>query len=131
MEFRYPRHPNRLNARHPRIIEDLLELNKAGDGETVTTMITMLRDLYENNLDSRYVKKLKGLPLWELKTKARGGKKGGARIYFFVTEENEAALVNAEIKNDTKANMQKLSEALDVLEAYQEGIKVLDERKTL
>jgi hypothetical protein len=63
MEFRYPRHPNRLNAKHPRIIEDLLELNKAGKEETVTAMIAMLRDLYDHDLESRYVKKLKGLPL--------------------------------------------------------------------
>jgi Phage derived protein Gp49-like (DUF891) len=128
MEFRYACHPNRLTAEHPRIIEDLLELATSGKQEAVDAMIEMLEDFHIYGLESRFVKKLKGLPVWELKTKSRGGLKGGSRIYFFMTEEKEAVLVNAEVKAEAKVSSSKLEEVLDILEAYLDGKPVLEGR---
>jgi hypothetical protein len=130
MEFLYARHPNHLRAEHPRIIEDLLDLANLGKQEAVNAMIEMLEDLHIHGLESRFIKKLKGLPLWELKTKSRGGQKGGSRIYLFVTEDNKAALINAEIKADNQASIHKLEEALDILEAYIAGKPVLEGRRS-
>jgi hypothetical protein len=90
----------------------------------------MLEDFHIYGFESRFVKKLKGLPIWELKTKSQGGLKGGSRIYFFITEEKEAALVNAEVKAEAKASISKLEEVLDILEAYLEGKPVLEGRSS-
>jgi len=40
-------------------------------------MIDMLEDLYRKGGESRFVRKLRGLPLFELKTRARGNRRGG------------------------------------------------------
>lgn len=117
MEFRYARHPNRLEAEHPRIIEDLL------DQAAVDSMVLMLSDLYTNGLDSRFVKKLKDLPFWELKTRSRGGKKGGARVYFAVVD-GSAVLFNAEVKTGDTPSKHKLEEAAEILLAHRRGMPV-------
>ncbi len=127
VRFRLARHPNRLDAKHSRIIEDLLGLAKAGQQEAVNTMVTMLADFHEQGFESRFVKKLKGLPIWELKSRARGGAKGGSRVYFFVTGEAEVAIVNAESKSGDAPSSYKLDEVAEILFAYQQGIEVLED----
>jgi Phage derived protein Gp49-like (DUF891) len=113
------RHPDKVNSVHPRIIEDLLELSE--DNQlAINAMIEMLHDLYKQDLNTRYAKKLKDYPLWELKTRARGGIKGGARIYFFI-ENDIAFIVNAEVKTGNEPSEHKLEEALEILVAHRAG----------
>jgi Phage derived protein Gp49-like (DUF891) len=117
--------PNRLQATHPRLIEDLLEFVEQQEQLAVNSMILMIEDLYQQGLDSRFVKKLKHLPIFELKTRSRGGGKGGARVYFFTNTKNEAILCNAEIKEGNSPNQQKLEEAAEMFLAYEAGIDIL------
>ena len=122
MRLYLARHPDKPNSQHPRIIEDLLELcvhHQLG----VNAMIQMLHDLYKYDLETRFVKKMIDYPLWELKTRARGGEKGGARIYFFV-ESNIAYICNAEVKSGNEPSEQKLEEALEILVAHRAGRKI-------
>jgi hypothetical protein len=127
VRFRLARHPERLTAKNSRIIEDLLELAKTGHQEVVNTMITMLEDFHKHGFESRYVKKLKGLPIWELKSRSRGGAKGGARVYFFLTGENEAAIINAESKTGDAPSSSKLDEVAAILFAHEAGVPVLED----
>jgi hypothetical protein len=127
VRFLYARHPFRLSAKHPRIIEDLLELIYQGKQEAVNAIILMLEDFYIQGIESRFCKKLQGLPIWELKTRSRGGLKGGARVYFFFLENNRAVLINAEYKADTTASITKLEEVAQVILAYTNGIRVFEE----
>jgi hypothetical protein len=122
MEFRYARHPNRLDAENPRIIEDLLELAQQDQG-AVNSIIQMLEDLLASGTQSRYCKKLKNLPFWELKTRSRGGVKGGARLYFAVVD-GDAVLFNAEFKTGDLPSAHKLEEAAEILLAHRQGVGV-------
>jgi hypothetical protein len=112
--------PDRLDARSPRIIEDWLELVKAGQQLAVNAMVEMMADLHQNGHKSRFIKSLKGLPLLELKTTSRGGEKGGSRIYFFFAE-SAAVICNCEVKKDDEASETVLDEALAMLKAYGNG----------
>lgn len=114
VRLRPTRHPLRLDAKHPLIIEELLELAESGQQEAVEAMVTMLEDLHLHGLESRFVRALKGLPLFELKTASRGGAKGGSRVYFFTNTQGEALIVNCEVKVGDKADQQKLKTALAV-----------------
>ncbi len=125
MVFHLARHPHRLSAPHPRIIEDLLEMVQNNQQESVNSIIGMLQDFYTNGRDSRYLEKLKQLPFHELKTRSRGGQKGGARVYLFLTNDDEAVIVNAEIKTGNKPDEMKLEEVAIVLRAYRLGIQVI------
>jgi hypothetical protein len=120
-----PRHPERLNAQHSRIIEDLLEIASAGQQDALNSIITMLEDLTVHGLKCRYAKTLQGTPIWELKTRSRGGQKGGARVYWFPLQlmqddqpEIFAVIVNAEVKAADTANRAKLAEALELYLAF-------------
>lgn len=88
----------RRAALRPAVIEDLLALAEAGQQQAVDAAILMLADFYRHGTESRYVKKLQGLPVWELKTQARGGAKGGMRVYFYFRTDGAAVIVNAESK---------------------------------
>ena len=121
------RHPARLDAKHPLIVENLLEISQANHQEALNSIIQMLEDLLQNELNSRYAKTLQGTPIWELKTRSRGGIKGGARVYWFPlqilegdTKEIIAVLVNAEVKPESKPNKQKLLEALEVYFSFKQ-----------
>jgi hypothetical protein len=118
--LRFAYNPTRLDARNPRLIEEWLELVKAGQQLAVNAMVDMMADLHQNGHKSRFIKSLKGLPLLELKTTSRGGEKGGARIYFFFTE-GEAVICNCEVKKDDEASETVLNEALAMLNAYSNG----------
>jgi len=121
MRLLLARHPDRLSARHPLIIEEFLELVYEGKVEAVHAMITMLSDLHVHGRNSRYLRNLAGTPLWELKTQSRGGVKGGSRVYLFVTQYDEAGIVNCEVKDEDGASTQKLKLVLQVLRAYTAG----------
>lgn len=64
------------------VVRDLLAMRAVGQRAAVTAIIRMVRDLKASGRDSRYALPLKGLPLWELKTRSRGGEKGGARVWW-------------------------------------------------
>jgi hypothetical protein len=115
--------PTRLDARNPRIIEEWLELVKAGQQLAVNAVVDMMADLHQNGHTSRFIKSLKGLPLLELKTTSRGGEKGGARIYFFFAE-GEAVICNCEVKADDAPSSTVLKEALAMRSAFESGIKI-------
>lgn len=88
----------RPNAQRPAVIDDLLGLAEEGRQEAVDTAILMLADLYLQGHASAYAKKLKGVPVWELKSHARGGAKGGTRVYFYFRRDGSARIVSAESK---------------------------------
>jgi hypothetical protein len=119
------RRPNRLDAAHPRIIEDLLDMLIEDGQMAVDSAIEMLTSLYQEGTQSRFARKLQGLPLWELKTSSRGGVKGGARVYFFVSSFGNAIAVNAEVKIDSSPSQSKVAEALAIFKAYNQGIAVV------
>lgn len=87
----------------------------------VKAMIDMLEDLHAHGAESRFVRKLRGIPLFELKTQTRGRSKGGARIYFAFTPHGQALLLGAEVKAGLAPSTAKLEEALAVLVAYRGG----------
>jgi hypothetical protein len=109
----------RSKASNPTIIEDLLELARGGKQDAVNACIIMLQDLYKRGLESRFVKKLAGIQLWELKTRSRGGQKGGARVYFHVTSTNEALVICAESKSGDAPSATKLKEALQIIQDFE------------
>ncbi len=126
MRLLEPRHPKRLGAEHPIIIENLVQIAQDNHQEALNAIILMLEDLTQQNLQSRYAKTLHKTPIWELKTRSRGGIKGGARVYWFplrIIEEETleivAVIVNAEIKPEATPNEHKLLEALEVYLAFQ------------
>ena len=124
--LRLPYLPSRLNAQHPLLIENLLEFAEAGHQNAVDTSIEMLSDFHQNDLSSRYLKKLIGLPFWELKTRSRGGIKGGVRVYLFIADDM-AFCVNAEIKPEDKPNANKLEEVAIIFRAYKAGKQIFQE----
>jgi hypothetical protein len=109
----------RFGKSNSTIIEDLLDLASEGKQEAVNACVTMLEDLHKRGLESRFVKKLAGINLWELKTRSRGGQKGGARVYFFVTSNEEALVINAEVKDGDAPSKHKLKEALAIIRDYE------------
>ena len=101
----------RPNAKRAAIIDDLLSMAAAGQQAAVDAAITMLADLHQNGRDSSFAKKLQGQPVWELKTHARGGIKGGTRVYFYFRGGGAAVIVNAETKKGDTASVALLVEA--------------------
>ena len=105
------RQPSRPNAKHSAVVEDLIEMADKGHHAAVRAVIEMLEDLIEYGNESCFLAKLKGIPLYELKTAARGGEKGGTRVYLFFAG-GEAHLCNAEVKSGDAPSLGKLKEAL-------------------
>lgn len=121
--LRLPVHPNR-NCKRPLLIDDLLQIANAHHPAVLSSIIEMLADLHRKGCDSRYLKPLKGPgPVWELKTRSRGGQKGGCRVYlFFIGPDcREAVLVRAEVKKGDAVSQQCLEDVADVLFAYESG----------
>lgn len=124
MPFLQARHPNRLNSEYTLLIEDLIEMAESGWQEAVDAIVEMLADFHVSGTDSRFAEKFKSMPVWELKTRSRGGLKGGARVYFFVTPKGESMVVNAEVKSGNAPSEAKLYEVMVVFQASQKGIDV-------
>ncbi len=93
----------RRNSGEAAIIEDMLSWGKAGKQEAIDQAVAMLTDLYQNGHESMYLKKLQNLPISELKTHARGGVKGGVRVYLYWRPNSVAAVCGGEIKEDERA----------------------------
>lgn len=123
----FSRHPQRLGARHTRIIETLLAMNAAGYVPAVSECIRMCRDLLEQGHESRYAKPLRHLPgAWELKPTTRGGLRGGARVYFFWLGDGRPLLTGAEYKQPgAEADDALLDELVDIAEAVKKGVLIL------
>lgn len=128
MRLLLARDPRALDREYPVLIEEMVQLNREGKNEAVTMMIRMLTDLHRHGRASRYLVPLKLSALQELKPTSRGGIKGGSRVYLFVTEHDEAGIVNCEVKSGDSPDYQKLKQALRVVAAHREGIPVLGRR---
>ena len=97
---------------------------ESGWQEAIDAIIEMLADFHVSGTGSRFAEKFKSMPVWELKTRSRGGLKGGARVYFFVTPKGESMVVNAEVKSGNAPSEAKLYEVMVVFQASQKGIDV-------
>lgn len=128
MRLLLARDPGSLDREHPLLIEEFVQLNKEGKNEAVTMMIKMLSDLYEHGRESRYLVPLRLSALHELKPTSRGGTKGGSRVYLFITEHDEAGIVNCEVKDGDSPDPQKLKQALRVIVAHRQGVEVFRRR---
>ncbi|GGR64907.1 hypothetical protein GCM10008959_28820 [Deinococcus seoulensis] len=119
----YVRLPHRLRARHVRIVECLLDMNRAGHRDAVWQCIKLCQDVREHGHVSRYVVALKGYPgISELKPSTRTGERGGARVYLFWLADGRPVLVNAEFKADGDGpNEALIEEAYDALIAVKTG----------
>lgn len=127
MRLELARHPQRMQAKHPIIIDELLSLTEDGKRRGVAMMIKMMRDLHEQGRSSQYLVKMQASPIWELKPTSRGGETGGARVYLFLLEDDGAGIVNCEIKPGNAPDMETLRVVLEVIEAYRQGIPVFED----
>lgn len=124
MKLKMARDPDRLDAKHSLIIEALLALKRDRKHDGVSMLIEMLRDLFKHGQDSRYLVKLKGSIIWELKSTTRGGERGGARVYLFMLPTGEAGIVTSEVKEGNEPDQALLVLVLKVAKAFKAGIPV-------
>ena len=128
MHLRLARRPTNLEAAHSLVIDDMLELISQGHTEALSEIIEMLSSLHKDGRGSAYVRTLKGNPFCELKSTARGGQKGGARVYFWFLDNGDAAVVNCEYKEpDAPTSTAKIRTCLAVYNAYGDGVDVFAE----
>jgi hypothetical protein len=120
MRYHYAHYPN-PNSQHSTIIRDLLEISRTGHQDALNAIIKMLEDFEQHSTTSRFLRKLQGIPLHELKTQSRGGIKGGSRVYLYVINNLDCILINAEVKPDKHPNPNKLKEALEIVLAFRQG----------
>jgi hypothetical protein len=126
----YPaRHPEKLDAKHPILIEEMVAMAKSGRKRPISAIIKMVKDLKENGRASRYLVRMGSYPIYELKTRARGGQTGGTRVYLFLTDEGEAGLVTSEVKDDDAPDQEKLKLTVRVALAHRNGVPVLQKRR--
>jgi hypothetical protein len=116
----YPYYPDKLEDAYPPLVTDLIHLKHSGHHDCIGQMIRMVADLKKFGTDSRFYKGLGG-PLVELKTRSRGGDKGGARIYLFRGIENTFFLCRAECKHNNQADAILLSDVVKIATAYRKG----------
>ncbi len=77
--IRYPYEPNDIQG-YPPFIDDLLDLRDANKYQALQAIGTMVYDLRQHGTNSRYLETMIGYSILELKTRARGGETGGARV---------------------------------------------------
>jgi hypothetical protein len=130
MPFLQARHPNHSASEHSILVENLIEMALSGRQEAVDAIVEMLADFHVFGVNSRFAQKLKNTPIWELKTRSRGGLKGGARVYFFVVND-ELIVVNAEYKTGSDPSPQKILEVMIVLKAYLNRTFVVERSKNV
>lgn len=116
----YPYFSNKLEDVYPPLVADLIQLKHSGHHDCIGQMIRMVADLKNFGTDSRFYKGLGG-PLVELKSRSRGGDKGGARIYLFRGIENTFFLCRAECKHDNQADAILLADTAEIATAYRNG----------
>ena len=116
----YPYFPNKLEDAYPPLVKDLIDLKRSGHHHCIGQMVRMVADLKNFGIDSRFCKGLGG-PLLELKTRSRGGDKGGARIYSFRGVQDTFFLCRAECKHDNQADAILLADTAEIATAYRNG----------
>lgn len=114
---------------HSTIVRDLLAIAKANDRSVMTSIITMLQDLKEYGHTSKYLKKLKGLPIFELKPRSRGGPTGGARVYCAFMPSGDAVLLCAEVKPNLDSAPKGIERAVRLLKRFIQSEAGKDRRK--
>lgn len=121
--IRYPYEPNDLEG-HPPIVDDLFDLRDAGQFLALRAISEMVADLRLNSTQSRFLKTLKGYAILELKTRARGGEKGGARVYLYRADEDEFHLCAAESKTGNQPTQTLLERTALIAWAWSQNLTV-------
>ena len=70
-----------------------------------------------------------GGPLVELKSRSRGGDKGGARIYLFRGLNDTFFLCRAECKHEAQADAVLLADTAEIASAYRDGLPIFPRRE--
>lgn len=125
----YPFDPDNLDADQPPFVEDLVDLLGQGHQVALDEIVKMVADLKQQGRESRYLKKLEGYPLWELKSRSRGGEKGGARVYLFIGPDTTFFLCHAEYKAESEAAQMLLEDTAYMAAAFQQGKRVLPHKE--
>jgi hypothetical protein len=120
----YPFDPDRLEAKHPPLVEDLIEMRREHQHDSLLEIGKMVAALKELGLGCGFSKKLHGSPIYELKTHSRGGQKGGARAYFFRAPKDVFMICHAECKPDKDANEDLLADTAYILESFEHGVPI-------
>ncbi len=121
--IRYPYEPNDING-FPPIIDDLLDLRDANKYQALQAIGTMVYDLRQHGTDSRYLETMIGYPILELKTRARGGETGGARVYLYRADENEFHLCAAETKRGNTPTQHLLERTALIAIAWRKNLEI-------
>jgi hypothetical protein len=125
----YPFDPDNLEVEQPPFIEDLIELLLQGHQTTLDEIIKMIADLKQQGRKCRFLKKLEGYPLWELKSRSRGGEKGAARVYLFIGPDSTFFLCRAEYKTESQAAQILLEDTAYIATAFQQGKPILPRKE--
>jgi hypothetical protein len=121
--LRYPYEPNHLEG-YPPLIEDLFELRDNGQIDALQAIAAMVKDLRQHGTQSRFLKTMKGLPILELKTRARGGEKGGARVYLYRADTDEFHLCAAEGKAGNQPTQALLERTALIAVAWHKNLEI-------
>jgi hypothetical protein len=116
----YPYDPDELEVSHPPFVQDLLLIRQANQWQALQEIGKMVAALKNLGLKCGFTKKLFDSPLYELKTHSRGGEKGGARAYFFRSNDN-FLICRAECKNGNEPDPELLESAAYILLAFKTG----------
>jgi hypothetical protein len=120
----YPFDPDRLEAKHPLLVEDLIEMRRERQHDALLEIGKMVAALKKLGLDCGFTKKLHGSPIYELKTHSRGGQKGGARAYFFRAPKDVFMICHAECKPNKDANEDLLADTAYILEVFENDVPI-------
>jgi hypothetical protein len=123
----YPYEPDELDALHPPFVQDLLEIRDQNQRQALSEISKMIAALKSLGLDCGFTKKMFNSPLYELKTHSRGGQKGGARAYFF-RSNNNFLICRAECKDSNQPDPELLESAALILLAFKTGKPVFPAR---
>jgi hypothetical protein len=123
----YPYFSDRLEDLHPPLVKDLVNLKYSGHHDCIAQMVRMVADLKIHGTKSRFFKGLGG-PLVELKSRSRGGDKGGSRIYLFQGLEETFFLFRAECKQGNEPDAVLLADTAEIA-AYRQGLPIFPPRE--
>lgn len=124
--LRLARYPHHRGTTRSAIVDDLLEMAAQGRIDAVRASIEMLTDLHQNGLQCRFLKKMHGV-LWELKTRARGGEKGGTRVYLFWLNADQVVILHAEVKTGDSPSAEMLNTCARFYTAFRCGKDIFEE----